>query len=83
LVKSAAEEQKYRQSLSPEDKQQILSKNTDAHREQRESLPRKKKVKVLETDAAAHNKQCKSLSPDDLGWEVRFLVPISAAPIGS
>jgi hypothetical protein len=46
LVKNAAEQQKYQQSLSPEDKAQILSKNDDTLREQRKSLPPEKKVKI-------------------------------------
>jgi hypothetical protein len=65
LVKHAAEQQKYHQSLSPEDKAQILFINNYSHRKQRELLPPEKKVKILETDAAAHKKQFESLSPDD------------------
>jgi hypothetical protein len=65
LVKHVAEQQKYGQSLSPEDKAQMFYNNTDAHRKQHESLPLEKKVKMLETNAAAHKKQRKYLSPHD------------------
>jgi hypothetical protein len=34
MVKHAAEQQKYQQSLSPEDKAQILNKDAAAHKKQ-------------------------------------------------
>jgi hypothetical protein len=65
LVKHAAEQQKYWQSLSPEDKARMLTKKADTERKRWKYLPPEKKVNMLETNAATHKKQCKSLSPDD------------------
>jgi hypothetical protein len=47
LVKHAAEQQKYQQTLSPEDKAQMLTKKADRERKQCKSLPPEKKVKIL------------------------------------
>ncbi len=63
--KKSAEQQKHRQSFSPEDTVQMLCKNADAHRKQRKSLPPEKKVKILETDADAHKEKQESLSSED------------------
>jgi hypothetical protein len=65
LVTHAAEQQNYQQSLSPENKVQILCNDADAHRKQRESLPPEKKVKKFETNADAHKKKEEYLSPED------------------
>jgi hypothetical protein len=65
LVKHAAEQQKYRQPLLPENKVQIFCNDSDAHRKQHESLPPEKKVNILETNADAHKKKQESLSPED------------------
>jgi hypothetical protein len=65
MVINAADQQNYRQSLSPEKNSRILCNDTDAHRKQRESLPPEKKVKILETDADAHKEKQESLSPKD------------------
>ncbi len=65
MVTHDAEQQNYRQSLSPEKKTQILCNNSDAHRKQRKSLPPEKKVKIFHTDADAQKKKQESLSPED------------------
>ncbi len=65
MVTHAAEQQKYRQSLSPEKKTQILCNDAGAHRKQREFLPPEKKIKILETNVDAYKKKRESLSPKD------------------
>ncbi len=65
MVNNSAAHQKQRQSLSPENKVQILCNDADAHRKLCESSSPEKKVKILETDADAHKKKQKSLSLDD------------------
>jgi hypothetical protein len=52
LVNHAAEQQKYQQSLSPEDKAQMLRNKADGEKYQRKSLPPKKKARLLDTNAA-------------------------------
>ena len=47
---------KYQQSLSPEDKDQLLIKKADTERKQCKYLPPEKKDNMLETNAAAHKK---------------------------
>jgi hypothetical protein len=57
LVKHVAEQQNYRQFLSPENKTQMLCNDADAHSKQRKSFSPEDKNQVLGNDAAAHKKQ--------------------------
>ncbi len=52
-----AEQQKQRQSLSPENKTQMLCNDAAAHKKQRQSLSPDDKVHILMNNAAAHKKQ--------------------------
>ncbi len=45
-----------RESLSPDDKIQILTNDAAAHKKKQESLSPEQKVKVMTIDAAAHKK---------------------------
>ncbi len=45
---------RYQESLSPDDKVQILTNDAAAHKKQQESLSPEQKVKVMTINAAAH-----------------------------
>ncbi len=49
IEKNAAKQKKHRKSLSPEQKAQIKSTNTVAHKKQYELLPLEKKARQVET----------------------------------
>ena len=54
MVKHVAEQQKQRQSLSPENKTQILCNDAAAHKKQRESLSPEQKAQIKSIHTAAH-----------------------------
>jgi hypothetical protein len=64
LVNNSAAHKKEQETLSPDDKVQILTNDAAAHKKQQESLSPDDKVRILTNDAAAHKKQGESLSPD-------------------
>ncbi len=57
--------EKYRESLPPKKKAQILGDDATAHQHQKykKSLPLEKKAQILEGDAVAHQKYQESLPP--------------------
>jgi hypothetical protein len=59
--------EKYRESLPPKKKAQILEDDATAHQHQKyqESLPLEKKAQILEGDAVAHQKYQESLPPKE------------------
>ncbi len=54
----------YQESLSPNEKAQVLVNNSAAHQKQRQSLSPENKNEMLCKYADAHKKQRKSLSPE-------------------
>ena len=57
MVNDSAAHQKQRQSLSPENKTQMLCNDAAAHKKQRESLSPEQKAPIKSIDTAAHKKQ--------------------------
>ncbi len=59
--------EKYRESLPPKKKAQILEDDATAHqhRKYQESFPLEKKAQILEEDAVAHQKYQESLPPKE------------------
>ncbi len=55
---------KQRESLSLDDKAQILNKDADAHKMKRDSLSPKNKYLFAKNHTAAQHKYCKSFFPD-------------------
>jgi hypothetical protein len=64
LVNDSAAHQKQWQSLSPENKTQILCNDADAHRKQCKSFSPGDKNRVLRNDAAAHKRKHELLPPE-------------------
>jgi hypothetical protein len=64
ICKNADAHKKQLESLSLDDKVQILNKNADAHKMKRESLSPKDKDLFANNHTGAQHKYCKSLSPD-------------------
>ncbi len=65
LKTNSAAVKRYRESLSPDRKAQVLVNNSAVHPKQRQSLSLGNKTQMLCNDADVHRKQCKSFSPDD------------------
>ena len=65
LKTNSAANKRYRESLSPDKKAQVLVKHVAGQQKQRQSLSPENKTQILCNDAAAHKKQRESLSPDD------------------
>ena len=55
---------KQRESLSPDDKVQVLNKNANAHKKKQESLSPEDKDLFAKNHTATQHKYCKALSPD-------------------
>jgi hypothetical protein len=65
MLKSDASAHKKKQdSLSPDNKIQILKKDANAHKKKQESLAPEEKVLFVKNNTAAQHKHCKSLSPE-------------------
>ena len=64
LCKDADAHKKQRESLSLDDKAQILNKDADAHKMKQDSLSPKNKYLFAKNHTAAQHKYCKAHSPD-------------------
>jgi hypothetical protein len=64
LKTNSAAVKRYRESLSPSGKAQVLVNDSAAHQKHRQSLSLEDKVQMLCKDADAHRKQRKSLPPE-------------------
>ncbi len=54
----------YRESLSPDQKVQVLKTDSSKHNKQRKSLSSEQKAQIKSTNAAAHKTQYKLLPPE-------------------
>ncbi len=64
LITNSAAVKQYRESLSPDEKAQVLVVGSAAHQKQQQSLSPESKVKILCNNADAHRKQHESLPPE-------------------
>ncbi len=64
LKTNSAAVKQYQESLSPDEKAQVLVNDSAAHQKQQQSLSLENKVQILCNDADAHRKQQKSLPPE-------------------
>ncbi len=70
LKTTSAAVKQYQESLSSDEKAQVLVKHAAEQQKYWQSLPLEDKAQILCKDADAHRKQCKSLSP---GKKVKIL----------
>jgi hypothetical protein len=70
LKTSSAAVKQYQESLSPNEKAEVLVKHATEQQNYWQSLSPESKVQILCNDADAHRKQCKSLPPEK---KVKFL----------
>ena len=71
LKTNSAAVKRYRESLSPDKKAQVLVKHVAKQQKQRQSLSTENKTQMLCNDADAHRKQRKSFSPEDKNQVLR------------